>query len=52
MVENHHYTSTVIWGFGGSNAFSGFNIRICEFNEIKFSKEEEGGVIYFKDREQ
>lgn len=25
--------------------FSGFNIRICEFNEIKFSKEEGGGGV-------
>lgn len=28
--------------------FPGFNIRICEFNEIKFSKEEGGGYFTLK----
>lgn len=30
-------------GLVGPMPFSGLNIRICEFNEIKFSKEEGGG---------
>lgn len=38
-------------GLVGPMPLSGFDIRICEFNEIKFSKEE-GGVLYFKDRKQ
>lgn len=32
-------------GLVGPMPFSGFNIRICEFNEIKFSKEEGGGTL-------